>query len=365
MVRFVLFCGLVIGCWLLPVLPTRAAAAPAFIAGADLSLLQFTEDHGVQYKEGGVAQDALSLFKAHGCNYVRLRLFVDPKGSSGQVNTLAYTVALARRVKAANLPWMLDLHYSDGWADPGHQAIPAQWQGLTHLQLVDQIFAYTRDTLAAFRLAGCPPDMVQVGNEITNGMLWPDGGQLVSEAKWDAFAELLQAGIRGVHAGATAATKIVIHIDKGSRLGVSRSFFAHLTARNVPFDMIGLSYYPFQDGPLAGLRQSLDYLAGTYRKDIIVAETAQYWRGGKQNLVLPYPRTPEGQKAFLADLLRTVAATPGGHGRGVFYWAPEWIEGNKWYGAGGSGDCESRALFDPSGNMLPALNAFREAGAEH
>jgi len=358
---FVLVAACLLGQWV-----AKSALADdtrSFVLGADLSLLNYIEDHGVQYRDAGVAKDALLIFKNHGCNYIRLRLFVNPNGTEGQVNSLPYTVELAKRVKAAGLSFLLDIHYSDGWADPGHQIIPAAWKGQTHAQLVETVYNYTRNTLTTFRQAGCAPDMVEVGNEITNGMIWPDGGP-ISEAKWDDFTDLLKAGIRGVHADdASSPIKIMIHIDRGSDQRVSKSFFDHLTARHVPFDVIGLSYYPFRDGTLGDIKENLDYLAQTYRKDIMIAETSYNWRNAEQEK-LPYPISPDGQEAFLADLIRTVAASPGGHGKGVFYWAPEWIEGAKWSGHPGSGDWENRAFFDDQGNALPVLDAFGEAGKD-
>jgi arabinogalactan endo-1,4-beta-galactosidase len=331
-----------------------------FALGVDLSLLKYIEDHGGSYQDAGGARDALLIFKDHGFNYVRLRLFLNPNGTEGQVNSLPYTLALAKRVKADGFRFLLDLHYSDCWADPGHQVMPAEWKGLTHAQLVDRVFSYTRDTLAAFQQAGCAPDMVEVGNEITDGFIWPDGGP-VTDAKWDNFTDLLKAGIRGVHANdAASPIKILIHIDRGSKASVSKWFFAKLAAHGVPFDVIGLSYYPYWNGPLDGLTKNLDFLARTYDKDIVVAETDYNWRHGDQKK-LPWPHSPEGQKAFLADLIRTVEATPNGHGLGVFYWAPEWIEGKKWSAPKWSGDWEDRALFDDAGRALPALDAFREA----
>jgi arabinogalactan endo-1,4-beta-galactosidase len=228
-----------------------------------------------------------------------------------------------------------------------------------HAQLVDQVFNYTRATLTTFQQAGCLPDMVEVGNEITNGMLWPDGGPL-SDAKWDHFADLLKAGIRGVRAvDPEGSIKIMIHIDRGSHLSVSQWFFDHLIARKVPFDIIGLSYYPYWNGPLAGLGKNLAFLARTYNKDIIIAETDFDWRKGDSKRY-EFPTTPDGQKAFLQALLRTVEATPNGHGRGIIYWAPEWIEAKKWQGPGWSGAWESRALFDDSGHALPGLDAFQQ-----
>ena len=180
-----------------------------------------------------------------------------------------------------------------------------------------------------------------------------------SEAGWDRFADLLKAGIRGVHAAdPSGTTKILIHIDRGSHLSVSRWFFDHLTARHVPFDDIGLSYYPFWNGPLPGLRQNLAFLATTYHKDIIIAETDSNWRGGDPKRAY-FPATPAGQKAFLEQLMKTVAAAPEGRGKGVFYWGPEWIANGPWKAPGWLTSWGDRALFDSSGNALPGMDAFR------
>ncbi|MEI7911824.1 MAG: glycosyl hydrolase 53 family protein [Verrucomicrobiota bacterium] len=347
--------------------------AAELITGADLSMLQYLQDHGVEYKEAGQTKDPLLIFKDHGCSCVRLRLFVAPNGNDGQVNTLSYTLRLAKRVKQAGLMFLLDLHFSDGWADPGHQAVPAEWAGLSHPQLVERVFAYTRESLAAFRREGCRPDVVEVGNEITNGLLWPDGGPLADAAKestpaspgppatdkWDSMADLLKAAIRGVRADdPQGPPKIMIHIDKGGNQAVCRWFFDNLQRRDVTFDVIGLSYYPFWHGTLADLKANLAALAQTYHKDIMVVETAYDTGGGDQGK-LPYPITPAGQQTFLQELLRIVAATPDGRGQGVLYWAPEWIMGRQWHGPAWSGQCEARALFDSSGNMRPAVDALR------
>ena len=352
-----------------------AQSATEFVRGADMSLLQYIEDHGVQYKEGDQAKDPLLIFRDHGGNYVRLRLFVAPNGKEGQVNTLSYTLRLAKRVKAAGLKFLLDFMYSDSWADPTHQIIPAEWKNLSHAQLTEQVFAYTRETIAAFQREGCPPDMVEVGNEITNGMMWPAAGPLsepahwndltqpgaAPEATWDVLADLLKAGIRGVRASdPQSAIKIMIHIDKGGNKEVSRWYFDNLQKRGVTFDVIGLSYYPFWNGSLADLKANLASLAQTRKKDIVVVETAYDTWGGPQGK-MPFPLTAAGQKDFLESLIQTVAAAPDGYGKGVFYWAAEWIMGPKWNGPTWSGQWEDRALFDRSGNMRPAMEAFQSA----
>ena len=169
-----------------------AQTEPAFYKGADLSMVQALEYQGVRYRENGLPADPLAIFQEHGCNAVRLRLFVNPNGRGGQVNTLPYTLALARRVKKMGFHFLLDFHYSDRWADPGHQLTPAAWSGLSHEQLADRLFIYTRDTLAAFQQENCLPDMVQVGNEITDGMLAPDAWPLSDASNWGNFGGIAQ-----------------------------------------------------------------------------------------------------------------------------------------------------------------------------
>jgi arabinogalactan endo-1,4-beta-galactosidase len=277
---------------------------------------------------------------------------VNPDGTHGQVNTLAYTLALAKKVKALGLPLLLDFHYSDGWADPGKQYIPKEWAALPHAQLADKVYTYTRDTLAAFKAAGCLPDMVQVGNEVSAGMMWPAGGPLKDDAKWDDFADFLKAGIRAVHE--YPGMKAVIHLANGDRQGLCKWFFDHCKERGVDYDVIGLSYYPFGDGTLDQLKANLAFLSGTYHTDIIIAETGFFADGGSAGKT-QYPTTPAGQAAFLEALMKIVAATPDGHGKGVFYWAPEMIRGGAMKGAKKR---SNRALFDYSGNALPGMAMF-------
>lgn len=216
-----------------------------FVMGADLSLLQTIQDHGVQYKEAGQIKDPLMIFKDHGCEYVRLRLFVNPDGKEGQVNTLSYTLKLARRVKAGGLKFYLDYHYSDAWADPGHQSFPAAWHNRSHAQLVERVYTYTRDTMAAFKRAGCAPEIVSVGNEVSNGMMWPDGGPLNSDARWDAFADLLKAGIRAVRESDLEAI-IMIHDAQGGNKDIGRWFYDNLRRRVRCYRLVLLSVLAWQ-----------------------------------------------------------------------------------------------------------------------
>ena len=150
--------------------------------------------HGLS-KDQRQAKPGLQIFKDHGYNWIRLRLFHTP---TQLPNSLEYTIAEAQAAKRLGFKFLLDYHYSDTWADPGKQFIPKAWEGKSHADMVKALFEYTRDTTAAFRDAGVLPDMVQIGNEITNGMLWPDARL---PANWDHFADFVKAGIAGVEAG--------------------------------------------------------------------------------------------------------------------------------------------------------------------
>ncbi len=328
--------------------------AATFARGADISLLQQMEDSGVVYTENGQAKDPLAIFRNHGFNYMRLRLFHTPSGKGAQVNDLPYTLRLAQRIKASGFKLLLNFHYSDTWADPGHQRLPAVWQGMSHEQLVNQVFEYTRTVIEQFAEHDCLPDMVQIGNEIGGGMLWDDG-RLGSPAQWSKFADLVKAGARGVRAGAGEGrpVEIMVHIARGGDKRACAWFFDNLLAQGVAFDVIGLSYYPFWHGTLDDLRENLESLARRYDKGVIVVETGCNWGEGWDAVAgsdSPDPPTPEGQRVFVEALIRTAKAAP--NGRGVFYWAPEWIrDGGPWH---------KRALFDETGEVLPGMQAFQE-----
>ena len=312
------------------ILTLLAAAAPAlakpppFLAGGDLSLLAREEQLGAVYKDSGRPGDALQIIKAHGWNVVRLRLWVRPTGQGEYVSDLPYTIALAKRVKRAGLRFLLDLHYSDTWADPAHQTKPAAWKDLPFDALTRQMETYSRDTIRAFRAGGAMPDIIAVGNETVNGMLWPDG-KVEEPGGWDRYGALLKAGIAGVRAGAGRgpAPLIMVHINNGADAGLTRWFFDHLDARKrgIDFDLIGLSYYPDGGNTLAELKAALAADAERYGKPVVIAETAfpqSGTAGPGQTVYAQYGRTPEGQRRFLVDLEKTVRQTPGGLGAASF-----------------------------------------------
>lgn len=328
-----------------------------FLTGGDVSLLTKVEADGAIFRDGGQPRDCLEIFKSRGCNLMRLRLWVNPGGKNGPVCDLPYTIKLGQRIKREGFKLLLDFHYSDTWADPAHQRKPAAWQDLDFDALKQRVFDYSRDTIAAFKAAGALPDMVQIGNEISPGMLWPDGRTSGTPDAFEKFAALAKAGIAGTKAGAgETPPQIMIHIECGGDKNRSQWFFDNLRQQGVEFDVIGFSYYPVWHGPVAQLKANLFNVAVRYGKPVIVVEAGYPWRGSNltdgDKKPMAYPATPEGQKQFLADVIATVRSVPNGLGRGVVWWAPEHIPTK------GQGSWSPRTLFDDEGNALPALGAM-------
>jgi arabinogalactan endo-1,4-beta-galactosidase len=341
-----------------------------FIKGADVSFLQQEESHNALYKDGGNVKDALTIFRDHGMNYCRLRIWHTPPGG---LNGLASALEMAAQVKQWGMKLLLDFHYSDWWADPGHQTKPAAWDSLPFSVLVDSVNKYTTLVINALKNQRSLPDMVQIGNEITCGMLWPDGsvcGINDTPAQWHNLGLLLKAARDAVQSAASPDTiPVMVHSDRGGSMNDAIWFYDHLLQEEVPFDIIGLSYYPWWHGNMNGLNENLDTLSVRYMKGIIVVETAYPWTLGRNDTIgnivgdssqlLPeYPATPSGQQAYIRDLVLTVRNVYGGRGVGVFYWEPDWISAVDWGSA-----WENLALFDFNGNLLPAIDAFNVKSA--
>jgi arabinogalactan endo-1,4-beta-galactosidase len=326
------------------VVASRPAFSQQYAVGADVSFLAQAEQQGIVFKDNGVAKPGLQILKDHGYNWIRLRLFHAP---TELPNDLPYTIALAKKAKSMGFSFLLDYHYADTWADPGHQPTPKDWQNKTHKELVDTVFQYTRDTIAAFRDADVLPDMVQIGNEITAGVLWPDGRL---PENWNNFAQLIYAGVNGVDAGRGNGRrpKIMIHIDRGADLKGTKWFLDKLNSYDIPYDVIGQSYYPWWHGSLNDLRANLEFMAREYHKDIIVVEAAYNWQPGNYvGKPAPFPESPEGQREFLDEVNRVVMETPEGRGKGIFWWEPAV-----------TGPLTSRGFFDEQHNALPVITVF-------
>jgi arabinogalactan endo-1,4-beta-galactosidase len=325
-------------------LPPLQAQSQKYAIGADLSFLKSAEDRGFAFKENDSTRSGLKIFKDHGYNWIRLRLFHSP---ANLPNNLDYTIALAKKSKEMGFKFLLDYHYSDTWADPGKQYLPKAWEGLSHKELVKAVFDYTNETIKAFKQAGVLPDMVQIGNEVINGMLWPDGKL---PENWDNFADLVRAGIEGVIAGSGLDKKpeIMIHIDQGGNIKKTKYFFDKFLSYGIDFDFIGQSYYPWWHGTLLDLRENMNFMAKEYKKPVILVEVAYCASPTEyKNKLPPFPETPEGQKDFLEEVNEIVLNTPDNLGRGIFWWEPATMGGRS-----------TRDFFDEKGNVLPVITVF-------
>ncbi len=360
------------GAWLnvddLEFTATAHPAGEVAIQGADVSQLAKNEAHGAVYRDAlGRRRDALQILKSNGVNYLRIKVWVD---SADDFHELDDILVMARRAKAQGMKLLVDFHYSDAWADPGKQNKPAAWTGLPFDQLKQALYDHTFSVLAALRAQHTPADMAQLGNEINGGMLWPDGRW----DNWDGLAALLVAAGDASRA-ASPSTKVVLHLAEGGNNGGHVWWFDNAIAHGVTFDIIAVSQYVYWHGPLGYLQANLFDLVSRYGKDIMVVETAYGFTTAENdhetnifNASLQqaggYPATPHGQTQALRDMFNVVAAVPGGHGLGVFYWEPTWtaVAGGGWDPADpASGDgWENQALFDYSGRALPAMRVFKE-----
>lgn len=295
------------------------------IIGADVSWLPSQEDRGMKFSDNGAEKDALEILRDHHFNWIRLRLFVDPTAPGGYSREgycgLEQTIAMAKRIKNAGMKFLLDFHYSDTWADPEKQFKPESWKNDNGSALEGRIYSYSNEVIKRFISEGVRPDMVQTGNEIDNGMVWPQGK--IENDKFESFAVMLRCATAGVRA-ADASIPIMIHIACGGQNEKSVKFFDKIIARDVKFDIIGQSYYPKHHGTLDDLTANLNDLARRYSRPIIVVEYQDY-------------------KKEVNEIVRKI---PNGLGIGTFIWEPT---NSSWGG-----------LFDRQGKTTESIRIYDE-----
>lgn len=349
-------------------------SAELSVLGADVSSLTKSEDYGGEYYDDFRrpnrchAPSALDILKDHGASHIRLRVWVDPADG---YHDLFEAREMARRAREAGLAVLADLHFSDTWADPSHQSKPAAWADYSTEELRQAVYDHTYETCRAMTVRGKGPDMMQIGNELNAGMLWPDG-HTWDPPNWDNLASFLSAGYEAVKA-CSARTKVVIHLANGGDNGLYRWWFDNITSRGVPFDAIGVSYYGYWHGSLGDLQWNLNDISARYDKDVFVAETAYPFTldwvddqanviGLESQLVSGYPATPDGQARNFRDVLSIVRAVPNGRGLGAFYWDATWtaVPGNGWDPSDplSGNNWENQALFDFDSVALPAMSEF-------
>lgn len=323
-----------------------------FIRAADVSFLPLIESEGTVYKYNGVAQNALTTLKNAGCNTVRIRLWKNPIDA---VSSLPEVKALALRAKQAGLKVWVTVHYSDTWADPGAQAIPAEWQSLSFANLKTAVANYTATILTEIQ-----PDIFQIGNETNDGLLWPQGKLSTNEVQ---SLELFQVASEKIRSQ-SPTTKIMLHYA-----GTSGADWFFNKVHNINYDYIGLSYYPIYHGKnLTTVQNTMNSLGSLYNKKVIIAETSYpFTLGyndftnnvvGLDNQLIPeYPATNEGQKAFLLAIKNLVKQSS--HGIGFCYWGGEWVAFRGPTSSNGS-SWENQSLWDFNNNALPVMDAFSQ-----
>ena len=357
-----------------------------FVKGADISMLPELEQAGALYRDKGAVQDLFCILKSYGINAVRLRLWNDPYDTAGNpygggTNDFAKTAAMAKRIRKAGMQFLLDIHYSDFWTDPGKQMKPKVWANLTGEALEDAVHNFTAEVLQKLKKQNLQPDMIQIGNELTSGFLWPDGKLGEEKQNFSGMSRLLKAGISAVRA-CNPQMPVILHLDNGGCHELYRSWFDRAEKEVLDFDMIGLSYYPYWHGTLADLQQNLNDISVRYGKDVMIMETAygfteETFDGSgifSRELAetAAYPPTPQGQADFMRDLMQVIQNVPQEHGKGFFYWEPAWLplQGTTWAtaagrayigdtAAGGNSWC-NQAVFDFKGNALPILKTIRD-----
>lgn len=352
-----------------PASPVPPYAWTDFSMGADLSYVNELEDYGANYRDSSQVKDPFLILKSHGCNTVRVRLWHNPQWvgtiTGGKLySDLADVETTIRRAKTLGMAVSLDLHYSDEWADPDHQSTPAAWTGLSLEVLEDSVYQYTHSVLQYLKSKGLTPEMIQVGNETNQGMLWPVGK--VQNNDWQPFGKLLNSGIRAVRDFSVSSDikpKVILHVSQLQNVewwvqGVMNK------GGVTDFDILGISHYA-KWSTITSMGQVTSIIRNVItiqRKEVMIVETAYPWtdeNADNYNNIISgadsapgYPVTKEGQLRYMKDLTQAVI-TAGG--TGIHYWEPAWITSSmpdKW-GTGSPWD--NCTWFDFTGNALPSL----------
>ncbi|MCG2613465.1 arabinogalactan endo-1,4-beta-galactosidase [Terrimonas sp. NA20] len=286
-----------------------------FVRGADIGWVQQMEATGYRFlNDDGKAEDCLKILRDHGMNTVRLRTWVNPSDDkvSGH-NSKEETVAMAVRAQKLGMRIMINFHYSDTWADPGHQKKPAAWEGHDFPTLLKDVYDYTHEVMSALKNAGVQPEWVQVGNEIPGGMIYPEG----STSNWPQLSQLINKGYDAIKA-VSPSSKVILHLDQGNNSERFRTWFDNAKAHGAKYDVIGLSYYPWWlDGKpdfslsINDLANNLNDMAARYGKEVMVVEV-----GGEDTQA-------DNTYNLLVAVIQKVKAVPNGKGLGVIYWEPQ------------------------------------------
>lgn len=365
--------------------------------GIDVSTYYETLKHNAKYYDGSKEVEPISMLFANGVDCMRIRLWVDPYDEHGNpylggTCDLNNALKLCKLAKDSGYGIMLDFHYSDFWADPSKQFVPKAWRTLTFEQLVLKVKSYTEETLRTLKQNGVDLEYIQVGNEITNGMLW-DYGKLTESSdggkrgNYGNFIALIKAGISSCRLVYPNA-KIILHLERSHDQQVYNEFFTETAASNVDYDVIAFSYYPYWHGTFEQFFANVD-MCKKFGKELVVTELGYAFtvepfivnKHGGAKIILGneemanafskrYPITPQGQADFVTDFLALAKQ----HGVSmVCWWEPLWLhgDGTQWasvYGEQYTGETDkpthnewaNQCLFDYQGQKLPAFDCFKK-----
>ena len=353
--------------------PSSSSAQPIkidFYNGADISEVQEYERNNTKfYDVDGKESDIFTILKNHGFNSIRLRTFVSPKAKYGYAasgcghDSEAYgdkehVVAFAKKVRAAGMGLLVDIHYSDVWADPGKQIIPERWRGVNNANaMADSVYAYTKDLMIALKNAGATPDMVQIGNETTPGILihkpnsktdcWGNGvdkaatsvnGDMGTSAGKANAAKYFNAGIKAVKE-VSPTTKTVLHIESIRKEETVKWWMGVIfDDYKIPADVMGFSAYTaYGDGTPDKWKNLFNTITTKYSKlEFIVAE----YNGGDSDNHYNFDKSRQKTRETVREMNRWI---------GSFFWEP--TIGGAW----------GAVLFDWRGNDVYAnAKAFEE-----
>ena len=340
-------------------------------SGVDVSEGLGAQNAGVAFKDtNGTTGDYLKIFSSHGIKWVRCRINVNPATSDnyGILQTTAYVSELMSAAKADGFKLLLDFQFSDTWADPSAQTTPAAWSTTSLTTLEGQLSSYVTNVLDTLSASGAWPDMIQIGNEVDSGMLWPLGNAWVSSAWNSNYALLYKTAYSAISTSSSTLSqtmpKIMLHVSSSGNLGSTRYFLDEAISSGMKFDVIGLSYYEMWDGPVANMKATIDEIYYRYPSyKIAIAETAYYYTANvlAPTYSLTYATTSAGQTQFLTDVMTQSGLNP--NLNYVFYWGACWTEPSLWYtpwpdSSNDAQDTANRALFNASGVLQPAISVL-------
>ena len=367
-----------------------------FYRGMDASAVLALENSGVKYYNfDGEEQDVFLTLAQAGVNYIRLRVWNDPydengNGYGGGNNDVATAITLGQRATQYGMKVCIDFHYSDFWADPKKQFVPKAWEGMDIEEKSTTLYNFTLESLTQILEAGVDVGMVQVGNEINNGMC--------GETDVANVRKLLAAGSKAVREVAASSGKdilVAVHYTNIDDMKKLDTLLTGLQVKEIDYDIVGLSFYPYWHGTMEDLKNAITHVRDTYGKKVYVAENAYCYTSedgdGSANSIKGTDDLAEGYSASVqgqANEVRDVCAAASEAGaEGVFYWEGTWIpvgpadadNSSIWekYGSGwassyaggydpkdagqyyGGSSWDNQAMFDFTGHPLASLNVFK------